>query len=107
MQENNSVTVHEILLRLLPLASSMAGFCIAALSFFAWHEKSVQVNTIADDILAFDALLFLLTSYVCLWALRTKVPRRGEILAVWVDGMFFLAMTALVAVGFLIVYSIF
>lgn len=98
--------VRELLLRLSPFASSMGGLCIAALSLFTLHEKSVQISTIADDILAFDALLFLLTSYVCFWALRTKVPRRGRILAAWADGMFLLAMTALVAVGFLIVYSI-
>lgn len=104
--EATSPVDREILLRLLPVAGSLAGLCIAAASVFNLHLKSVQISTLADDILAFDSLLFLLTSYVCFWALRTRNTRRARILAAWADGMFLFALTALVGVGFLMVYSV-
>ena len=97
----------ELLLRLLPMSASLAGLSIGAITFFRLAEKSARLTTLADDFLVICAALFLTSTYLIFWALRSKHPARIRWLSRLVDVIFLLALTLLVLVGFLMVYTIF
>ena len=97
----------ELLLRLLPMSASLAGLSVGAVTLFRLTDKSVRLATFADDLLVICAALFLLSTYLIFWALRSRNPGRVRWLARLVDGVFLVALTVLVFVGFVMVYALF
>jgi len=96
----------ELLLRLLPVSASLAGLSIGAVTIFRLTDRGMRMVTFADDLLAICAMVFLLTTYLIFWALRSERLARTRFLAKIVDVMFLFALSVLVAVGFLLVYSL-
>jgi hypothetical protein len=97
----------ELLLRLLPVSSSLAGLSVGAVTLFRFSDKGVRLATIADDVLVVCAALFLLSTYLIFWALRSRTMSRMRRLARLVDAVFLVALTGLVGVGFTMVYALF
>lgn len=96
----------ELLLRLLPVSSSLSGLSVGAITLFRFSERAHRLATYADDVLVVCALLFLLSTYLAFWALRSRHARRTRQLARLVDAVFLVALTALVGVGFAMVYAL-
>ena len=96
----------EELLHLLSVSGNLAGLCIAAVALFHTLGKSVVSATIADDLLAMSALLFLVCIYVIFFALRTPTARLALRLERVADALFLAAMTGMVASGFIMVYTV-
>lgn len=96
----------ELLLRLLPMSASLAGISVGAVTLFRLTDKGVRLSTFADDLLAFCAALFLLSTYLIFWALRSRKPGRIRWLMRLVDGVFLVALTGLVSAGFMMVYVV-
>lgn len=94
----------ELLLHLLPVSGSLAGLSIASLSLFQYSGHHLR-TTVADDLLAFSALAFLLACYFIFWALRTRRETRALRLGRMVDTMFLAGLTAVVLAGFVVVYA--
>jgi multisubunit Na+/H+ antiporter MnhF subunit len=96
----------EVLLRLLSVTASLAGLCIAALGFLEATARRGLGDTYADELIAIDALLFVLCVYLILWALRTRSLTRARMLSRLVDVVFLFALTTLLAASTYIVYWI-
>ena len=107
MRSQSEQDQRELLLRLLPMSGSLAGLCIGALTLFRFAEKGLRVATLADDLLVICAALFLCATYLIFWALRTDRTALIRRLARIVDLVFLIALTGLVGVGFLMVYTFF
>ena len=97
----------DVLLRLLSVASSLAGLCIAALGFMEYGTPEAAYRTYADEVIAFDALLFVCCVYLILWALRTSSPARARQLSRLVDIVFLVALTTMLIASGYIVYWVF
>jgi hypothetical protein len=63
-------------------------------------------DTLADDFLAADALLFLISSLLSYWALRSRGLHRMHRLERIADAIFIFAMIGMVVVCALITYTI-
>jgi cytochrome c oxidase assembly factor CtaG len=63
-------------------------------------------DTLADDLLAADALLFLVSCLLSYWALRSRGLRRMHRLEKIADGIFIVAMIGMVVVCAVITYTI-
>jgi hypothetical protein len=96
----------ELLLRIVPMSASLAGLAVTAVTIFQLKNQAERLASFGDDALVVCAALFLLASYLGFWALRTRNPRRANFLADVVDFTFLIALTGLVIVGFLMVYSL-
>lgn len=106
-QPSNSTTwVREELLHLLTLSGTMAGLCITGVTLFYTVGRDSRVGSLADDMLAICALMFLLCTYVVFIALRTKRPGLAVVLDKAVDILFTLALTLMVGTGFVMVYTV-
>jgi hypothetical protein len=103
---HSSTWVREELLHLLSLSGTMAGLCITGVTLFHTVGRSSTASTVADDMLAGCAMLFLLCTYVTFFALRTRKPGLAVTLEKAVDVLFSIALTAMVATGFVMAYTV-
>jgi hypothetical protein len=65
-----------------------------------------RADTLADDLLAGDALRFLLSCLLSYWALRSRSIRRMHRLEKVADGIFIIAMIGMMIICALITYNI-
>ena len=98
--------IREELLVLLPMSATMSGLCIGAITLFHLNGQMAKITSVADDILAICALIFLVSTYFIFWALRTSQPLHLTMLIKIIDVIFLLGITALVGVGFVMVYAL-
>jgi hypothetical protein len=94
------------LLHLLSLSGTLAGLCITAVTLFHTLQKNSIATTVADDLLAVAALLFLVCTYLIFFSLKTRSESRSVSLARIVDICFLIALTSMVISGFIMVYTI-
>lgn len=98
--------LREELLQLLTLAGTLAGLCITGVALFHSIGRGTVPGTLADDMLAISALLFLLCTYLIFFALRVAREAVAVRLEKLVDALFLLALTGMVASGFVMVYTV-
>ncbi len=104
-KSQNVVWLRDEMLHLLSLSASLAGLCITGVTLLHTMYNNAARATLVDDILATSALLFLLCTYLIYFTLRTKrksLAQRFEKLA---DSLFLLALTSMVASGFILLYT--
>jgi uncharacterized membrane protein YsdA (DUF1294 family) len=101
-----STWVREELLHLLSVSGTLAGLCITGVTLFHTTAKASVPGTVADDLLAASALLFLLCTYAIFIALRTRREALAVFLEKVADTLFLLALTGMVASGFIMVYAV-
>jgi hypothetical protein len=94
------------LLQLLSLSGTLAGLCITGVALFHTIGRGTLPGTFADDLLAISALFFLLCSYLIFFALRVAREEIAQRLERVVDALFLLALTGMVAAGFVMVYTV-
>ncbi|UJP06213.1 MAG: hypothetical protein LZF61_04345 [Nitrosomonas sp.] len=97
----------ELLLRLLSISASLAGFCVAGIGLLHNQFKAQKFESIGDDFLALAAVIFLLCTYLAFWALRTRQKRRLFLLAKIIDILFLTGLTLTVISGVGFVYAVF
>lgn len=96
----------EELTHLLSLSGNLAGLSITGVTIFHTFGAASATATIVDDILAVTALLFLLCCYISFFALRSNRSSLTMKL-IWItDTLFLLALTLMVASGFLMLYTL-
>ena len=98
--------MREELLQLLAVAGTLAGLSITAVALLHTLGHANATATVADDILVLSALCFLLCTYAIFFALRTRKPRWALLLERVADALFLLALTGMVASGFIMVYTL-
>src|SRR5213595_1546673 len=87
-------------------SSAMVGVCLTVIGLIRVVISLGTADTLADDCLAMDALLFLTSCLLSYWALRSRGLRRMHRLERIADGIFIFAMIGMVAICALITYSI-
>lgn len=88
------------------VSAALVGVCITVIGLFRIIVRSQHVDSVADNILAIDALLFLTAcffSYLGLRAPTDQSSRRRERVA---DVFFLAALTLMAVVGILIAYEV-
>ena len=84
----------------------MVGVCLTVIGLIRVVITLGKADTVADDCLAVDALLFLISCLLSYWALRSRGLRRMHRLERIADGIFIFAMIGMVAICALITYSV-
>ena len=84
----------------------MVGVCLTVIGLIRVVITLGRIDTIADDLLAADALLFLVACLLSYWALRTRSIRRMHRVERIADSIFITAMILMTAVCGLIAFAI-
>jgi hypothetical protein len=108
MRQQNQPTpwVREELLHLLSISATLAGLCVTVVALMKAIGKQADSATIADDMFAVCALLFLTSTYLISWALKTKKPGLATVLVKLLDVVFLVALTLMTAAAFVLVYTV-
>ena len=96
----------DICIHIFTVSSAMVGVCLTVIGLIRVVVTLGKADTLADDCLAVDALLFLTSCLLSYWALRSRGLRRMHRLERIADGIFIFAMIGMVAICALITYTI-
>lgn len=105
MSSNKSREI-DICVHLFSVSAGMVGVCLTVIGLIRVVITLRKINTLADDFLAADALLFLLTCFTSYWAMRAPREARMRRLERVADVIFLLAMTLMTGVCGFITYAI-
>jgi hypothetical protein len=102
----NNYLEHDICIHIFTVSSAMVGVCLTVIGLIRVVIALGTADTLADDFLAADALLFLISCLLSYWAFRSRGLRRMHHLERIADAIFIIAMIGMVAVCALITYTI-
>src|SRR5207249_12145153 len=105
-RDPNTHLEHDICIHIFTVSSAMVGVCLTVIGLIRVVITLGRADTLADDLLAGDALLFLISCLLSYWALRSLSLRRMHRLEKIADGIFIIAMIGMVIICALITYSI-
>ncbi len=105
-RDPNTHLEHDICIHIFTVSSAMVGVCLTVIGLIRVVITLGRADTLADDLLAGDALLFLISCLLSYWALRSRSLRRMHRLEKIADGIFIIAMIGMVIICALITYSI-
>jgi hypothetical protein len=105
-QNRDKKLEEDICIHIFTVSSAMVGVCLTVIGLIRVVITLGKADTLADDFLATDALLFLVSCLLSYWALRSRKLNRMHRLERVADTIFITAMIGMVAICALITYSV-
>lgn len=96
----------DISIHLFTVSAAMVGVCLTVIGLIRVVITLGKIDTITDDLLALDALLFVIACLLSYSALRSRTKRRMHRVEKMADGIFIAAMLLMTSICVLITYSI-
>ncbi len=96
----------DICVHIFTVSAGMVGVCLTVIGILQVVIQGRNTVTLADDLLAADAVLFLVSCLLAYWALRTRSTVRMRRVERVADGVFILALLLMVGVCVLITYAL-
>lgn len=96
----------DISIHIFTVSAAMVGVCLTVIGLLRVVITIRSIKTFADDILAVDALIFLVSCLLSYWALRTRSKRRMVKIERIADIIFIAGMLLMAMVCIIIAYAI-
>ena len=96
----------DICIHIFTVSSAMVGVCLTVIGLIRVVITLGKADTLADDFLAGDALLFLVACLLAYCALRSRGFGRMRRLERIADAIFIVAMIGMVVICILVTYAI-
>jgi hypothetical protein len=96
----------DICIHIFTVSSAMVGVCLTVIGLVRVVITLGKADTVADDLLATDALLFLISCFLSYAALRSRGIRRMHRIERAADAVFILAMIVMVAICAFLTYAV-
>ena len=96
----------DLCIHIFGVSAGMVGVCVTVIGLLRVAFSLNRVNTLADDLLAGDALLFLFACIASYWALRTRSKQRMHQVEHVADLLFLVGLAVMVSVCLLLSYSL-
>ena len=96
----------DVSIHIFTASAAMVGVCLTVIGLLRVVLTIRGGVTLADDMLALDAILFLASCILSYFALRTRSSRRMHRLERWADTIFITGLVLMVSVCAIIVYEI-
>lgn len=94
----------DICIHIFTASAAMVGVCLTGIGLLRLIIRTGNLRNVGDDLLALDALLFLLSCFLSYGALR-KHRQGRRVLEMAADALFLLALSLMVIVCGIIVYG--
>jgi hypothetical protein len=95
----------DISIHIFTVSSAMLGVCLTVIGLIRIVITIKNIDTLADDILAIDAILFLTSCILSYSALRTRSTKRLHSIEKIADTIFIIALILMAVVSIIIVYA--
>lgn len=89
-----------------PIAAAMVGVCLTAIGILRVVIAVRKANTLADDMLALDSVLFLIATLTSYFAIRHGPAKRLHELERIADVTFIAAMSLMTVAALVITYAL-
>jgi uncharacterized membrane protein YqjE len=96
----------DICIHIFTVSSAMVGVCLTVIGLIRVVITLGKADTLADDLLALDALLFLASCLLSYSALRSRTFRRMHRIERAADVIFIVAMIVMTAICAFITYAV-
>lgn len=96
----------DISIHIFSVSAALLGVCLTVISVVRVVITATKINTLADDILAGDALFFLASCLLAYWAMRTRTERRMHAVERIADVVFIGGLLLMAIACGLITYAI-
>jgi len=96
----------DICVHIFAASAALLGVCLTVIGIIRVVIATSNVDTVADDLLAIDALLFLGSCLLSYWALRTRSRRRMYRVERIADAAFIVGLMLMTAVCGVITYAL-
>ena len=103
---HNNHLEQDICIHIFTVSSAMVGVCLTVIGLIRVVITLGKADTLADDFLATDALLFLISCLLSYWALRCRGFDRMHRVERIADVIFIVAMIGMVVICALITYTV-
>ena len=104
-QPKRAPWLREELLHLLSVSATLAGLCVTVVALMNTLGRHGS-ETMVDDLFALCALLFLASTYLIFWALKTSRPGLADVLVKLLDAVFLVGLTLMTGAAFVMVYTV-
>ena len=105
-QDSKLVLGEDVSVHIFTVSAAMVGVCLTVIGLLRVVITIKKVDTLANDMLVIDAVLFLTSCLMSYWALRTRTYRRMHRIERIADSAFIVALLLMVSVCGFIVYAI-
>jgi hypothetical protein len=96
----------DICAHIFTVSAGMVGVCLTVIGILRVVITAQRLDTLADDLLALDAVLFLFSCFLSYWALRTRGLRRMHRVERVADVIFLLALALMTVICCFICFAI-
>lgn len=97
---------HNLTMHVFAVSSGMVGVCLTGIGLLRLIATQTQVQTLGDDLLAVDAMIFVVCAFLAFWSFKTDQPLRRQRLRLAVDVLFLVGLAMMAVVCAVIVYAI-
>jgi hypothetical protein len=97
---------HDLTMHVFSISAAMVGVCLTAIGILQLVAAQTRVQTLGDEFLAADAMLFGVGCFLSFWSFKTTQARRRQRLRLVVDAFFMLALVIMVCVCTIIAYAL-
>jgi hypothetical protein len=101
----NRYLEEDICIHIFTVSAAMVGVCLTVIGLIRVVITLGSIDTLADDLLAADAFLFLVACLLSYSSLRTRNMNRMHRVERIADGIFILAMILMAAICGIITYA--
>ena len=105
-ESNNSTFLEEdISVHIFSVSAAMVGVCLTVIGIFQ-IGKLREIGSISDNVLAIDAIAFLISCVLSYIALRTRTSKRRNKIERFADAVFIAALSLMALVCILVAYEL-
>jgi hypothetical protein len=97
---------HDLTIHVFSISAGMVGVCLTAIGILRLVAVQSKAQTLGDDFLAADAVLFVLTCFLSFWSFKTGQVQLRRRLRLIVDSLFMLGLVVMVGVCAIIAYAL-
>jgi hypothetical protein len=105
-QNENRKLEENICVHIFSVSAAMVGVCLTVIGIIQIVIRLRRATTFADDLLAIDALLFLVSCILSYWAMRRRSMVRLDLIERIADTVFIVALVFMVVICALIAFAV-
>jgi len=105
-EDKNQREENEICIHIFSVSAGMVGVCLTVIGIFRAIGELKKFDSVGDNILAIDALIFLVSCIVSYFALRSTDKIRKRKIEKIADVMFIIGLSLMAVVCLIIAYTL-
>jgi hypothetical protein len=97
---------HDLTLHVFTISATMVGVCLTTIGIVRLISSQTRIETLSDELLAADAVIFMISSFLSFWSFKTRVSKLRRTLRLIIDAMFLVGLAVMVVICSVIAYAI-